>query len=73
MCLGAIYWSRLDKVYYAATHQQAAQAGFDDSHIYQQINVEPGNRVIPFQHMALSSAFKPFEAWNDAAGSRIDY
>jgi len=41
MCLGAIYWARVDRVYFAATQQQAAEAGFDDAFIYQQIPLAP--------------------------------
>src|SRR5215813_15174684 len=51
MCLGAIYWARPSRVFFAATHEQAAAAGFDDSFIYQQIAVPQGERDIPMVHM----------------------
>ncbi len=48
MCLGAIYWSRPDRVYYAATQKDAAGAGFDDAYIYSQMCTPPERRDIPF-------------------------
>ena len=41
MCLGAIYWARLETVFYAATREDAAKSGFDDAFIYEQIGLEP--------------------------------
>ena len=46
MCLGAIYWARPSKVYYANTRHEAAAAGFDDAFIYEEINVSPDKRKI---------------------------
>ena len=42
MCLGAIYWSRVDRVVYAGTQNDAADAGFDDSFIYDELELPPG-------------------------------
>ncbi len=72
MCLGAIYWSRLEKVYFAATRHEAAAAGFDDAVIYQEIEKEPEQRKIPFHHLELKSKFEPFEKWKQQI-QRIDY
>src|SRR5271155_2827747 len=47
MCMGAIYWARLAKVYYANTRDDAARIGFDDSLIYDQLGLPPGQREIP--------------------------
>src|SRR5437588_5334887 len=47
MCLGAIYWARPERVFFAATHQEAAAAGFDDSFIYRQIALPHSERSIP--------------------------
>ncbi|HOS49133.1 MAG TPA: nucleoside deaminase, partial [Bacteroidia bacterium] len=47
MCMGAIYWARPKKVYYASTRHDAAAAGFDDSFIYDELNVDPKDRAIP--------------------------
>ena len=63
MCLGAILWARLDCVYYAATQQQAAAAGFDDSLFYRQLTLPPDQRIIPFTHALPESANEPFLAW----------
>ncbi len=63
MCLGAIYWSRLAKVYYAATREDAAQAGFDDAYIYQELNLPPVERHIPMRQIKLPEARLPFQTW----------
>ena len=67
MCLGAIYWARLDAVYYACDRFDAAAANFDDSFIYDEINVLPEQRQIPMHHIKLPDARKPFESWNSKA------
>lgn len=64
MCLGAIFWARPQVVYYAATQNQATDGGFDDSFIYQQIEIEDKNRKIPFIHKNIKSSNQPFELWN---------
>ncbi|HEY1493055.1 MAG TPA: nucleoside deaminase [Candidatus Solibacter sp.] len=64
MCLGAIYWARPAAVYYAATHQDAARAGFDDSFIYHEIQHPPDHRAIPMIHTADDSAAIPFDEWS---------
>ena len=48
MCLGAIYWARLQKIYYAATQHDAAQIGFDDNFIYIELAKEKSERFIKF-------------------------
>ena len=63
MCLGAIYWARPAKVYYANTRQQAAEIGFDDEFIYREVNIPPAERSIPMHHQPFEQALKPFEAW----------
>ena len=47
MCLGAIYWARPSAMYFGATHVDAADAGFDDSFIYQQTRMKVSDRAIP--------------------------
>ena len=64
MCLGAIYWARPERVFFAATHQDAAAAGFDDSFIYRQIAVPHSERSIPMIHVADAHATQPFEEWS---------
>ncbi|HWC97149.1 MAG TPA: nucleoside deaminase [Candidatus Sulfopaludibacter sp.] len=63
MCLGAIYWARPSRVFFAATHEDAAAAGFDDSFIYQQIQRPHSERSIPMIRLVLENAVKPFEDW----------
>jgi guanine deaminase len=63
MCLGAIFWARPSKVYYAATKTEASDAGFDDSFIYKQIEITPEKRSIPFIHLADEKLNAPFEMW----------
>ena len=63
MCLGALYWARPARVFFAATHDDAAAAGFDDSLIYRQIAVPHSRRIIPMTHVVDERATRPFEEW----------
>lgn len=63
MCMGAIYWARPSKVYFAATKKDAAEAGFDDSFIYEEMDVDYGDRKIPFINLSLEAAKQVFEKW----------
>ena len=63
MCLGAVYWSRLDRVVYAATRTEAAAAGFDDHHIYEEIEKPPTERHLPMERCQEEEAHRPFDAW----------
>lgn len=67
MCLGAIYWARLSKVYFACSRHDAAEAKFDDSFIYDQIAISPGDRSIPMQHLKVLNNRQPFDAWLEKA------
>jgi len=63
MCLGAIYWARLKEVYFACNRFDAAQVGFDDSFIYDEISVMPEQRMINMQHLKINTSLQPFIAW----------
>jgi len=63
MCLGAIYWARLDAVFYAATQKDAAHGGFDDAFIYREINKSGEERNIPFIGKILPEGVQVFENW----------
>lgn len=63
MCLGAIYWARPKKVYYANTRHDAAAIEFDDSFIYDEIAAPMSQRTIPFEHMPSDSAHAVFAEW----------
>ena len=63
MCLGAIYWARPAKVFYAASAADAAGAGFDDAFIYRELSVSQRDRTIPMEQMLRDEAAAIFEAW----------
>jgi guanine deaminase len=67
MCLGAIYWARLSRVYYACLAADAAQAGFDDSLIYREIARPHSERTIPMHPLMREQALAAFRAWKDSA------
>jgi guanine deaminase len=67
MCLGALYWARPAAVYYAATRDDAAAAGFDDSLIYQQMGMDAAGRLIPMRHAEHEKSLAPFEEWRKSA------
>jgi guanine deaminase len=68
MCLAACYWARLDAVYYAATHRDAAEAGFDDSLIYREVPRPPAERQLRCVRLELAESDAPFEAWKANSG-----
>jgi tRNA(Arg) A34 adenosine deaminase TadA len=72
MCLAAIYWARPSRVYFAATKDDAAEAGFDDSLIYQEIAVPHERRKIPIVQMSRDEALQAFVAWAKSP-NRIRY
>lgn len=65
MCLGAIYWARPKVVYYANTREDAAEIGFDDSMIYDEINSPVENRKIPILPLKRNDALIVFNAWKE--------
>lgn len=72
MCLGAIYWSRIDALYFGSTAKDAADAGFDDSFFYDELRKGIGERSIPTVNLMRDEAEESFQAWKDSAG-RIEY
>lgn len=72
MCLGAIYWARPTRLFFAAGQAAAAAAGFDDSHIYREIATPLSERSLPTQQLALAESGQPFAAWASAV-QRVDY
>jgi guanine deaminase len=72
MCLGAIYWARPDRVYFAATANDAAEAGFDDSFIYEELKRLHRERRIPFEPMMREAGLEPFREWMQK-NDRIQY
>ncbi|MDD4523587.1 MAG: nucleoside deaminase [Methanosarcina sp.] len=72
MCLGAIYWARIDKVVFANTTSDAQNIGFDDSFIYEEISRPPQERDIEFRQLLREEALKAFKAW-DESENKIEY
>jgi tRNA(Arg) A34 adenosine deaminase TadA len=72
MCLGAVYWARLDALYYAATRDDAARAGFDDAFIYDAIATPPEERALRMERLLSEESQRPFEAWR-AHDERVAY
>ena len=64
MCLSAIYWARIDKIYYANTREDARKIDFDDSLIYTELQKNIDKRKIPMIQMMRNEALKAFEMWN---------
>ena len=63
MCLGAIYWARLDHLYYGANKHDAAAAGFDDQFIYEEIELPYANRHLKTASLLEEEAHAPFTLW----------
>ncbi|MFC5559286.1 nucleoside deaminase [Ureibacillus thermophilus] len=72
MCLGAIYWARIEKIYYAATQHDAAQIGFDDHFIYEELAKDKSQRFIEMKQVQPEGYLKPFEYW-ERADEKIPY
>ena len=72
MCLGALYWARISKIYYANTRADAARIAFDDAHIYREIRLPVARRLIPMKQILRREALEVFEAWQ-AKSDRIEY
>ena len=68
MCLGAIYWARPARIVYAATREDAADAGFDDSFIYAELPLPPAERRYAMEHGCREEAQAVFGAWKAMAG-----
>lgn len=72
MCLGAIYWAHLDRIYFGCTHKDAAEVGFDDSAIYQEMRRSLSERKIPIIGMDREEAMVAFDAWRESTG-KVEY
>ena len=70
MCLGAIYWARLDRLYYAGTRADAANVGFDDAHIYEELPLDPSQRELPTESLLREEAQRVFAAWAEKADKK---
>lgn len=64
MCLAAIYWARLDKIYFANTREDAAAINFDDDFLYRELKKDLSKRKIKVVQLARKEALQVFELWN---------
>lgn len=67
MCLGAIYWAHLDKIYYANDRKDAASIGFDDDFIYKELELKPEDRHKPSEILLPDEAKTAFKLWMEKA------
>ena len=70
MCLGAIYWAHLDKIYYANDRKDAAGIGFDDDFIYKELELKPAERHKPSEIFLPEEAKRAFEMWKEKDDKR---
>lgn len=72
MCLGAIYWARLSRLFYGNTASDAAAVGFDDSFIYREFALPPAERRLRAEALLRDEALATFRAWEENA-DRTEY
>jgi tRNA(Arg) A34 adenosine deaminase TadA len=72
MCLAAIYWARIDAVYFGSDAGDAARAGFDDSFLYQEFKLHRDARALPTQQILSERAWESFQTWLDTP-DKIEY
>ena len=72
MCLGAIYWSHLDKLYFGNTKADAKDIGFDDSFIYDEITLKLEKRKLPTKNMLREESIETFKTWSSKT-DKIEY
>ncbi|SCZ49275.1 nucleoside deaminase [Thiohalomonas denitrificans] len=72
MCLSAAYWARLDAIFFAAPREAAAEAGFDDLFIADELARTPEERQLPSQQVDIPGAERPFALWS-AKPDRAEY
>ncbi len=72
MCLGAIYWAHLDKLYFANTKLDAKHIDFDDSFIYEELDLPIEKRKIPTRQMLREEALEAFNKWKNKT-DKIEY
>jgi len=72
MCLGAIYWAHLNKLYYGNSKTDAKEIGFDDSFIYDELELSPADRKITMQSLLPDEAMRAFEDWKNKE-DKVEY
>lgn len=71
MCLGAVYWSRLDRIYYAANRSDAAEIGFDDHFFYQEIGKNKSERQVGMIEILREDALVIFDEWQSMQNKQM--
>ena len=72
MCLSAAYWAHIDRIVYAATRHDAANAGFIDEDLYRELALPKEQRKIIHAQIHMKDALRPFREWNENPG-KISY
>lgn len=72
MCLGAIYWAHLDKIYYGNNKHDAADIGFGDAFIYDELALKPEDRQKKSEELLHAEALAAFELWKSTS-DKIEY
>jgi len=72
MCLGAIYWAKIDRVIFANTTDDAKKIGFNDAYIYEEISRPLQERSIKFRQILRDEALEAFKVWEQSE-NKIEY
>jgi tRNA(Arg) A34 adenosine deaminase TadA len=72
MCLAAIYWARMEGIFYSGTEADAAAAGFDDAFLYEEMKKSTGERTVPEEQMLAELGNESFDAWRKFV-TRVEY
>ncbi len=72
MCFGAIYWARLDRMYYGNDKHDAARIGFDDAFIYEELSLKPADRRLKSAVLLPEEAIKAFNTW-ETKSDKVEY
>lgn len=72
MCLAAIYWARIERIYYGASQQDAAAVGFDDAFLYDELRRKQQERTIAAVQLLSEESLEPFATWRILPG-RVEY
>lgn len=72
MCLSAIYWAKIDKIYYAADRYDAEKIGFNDSLIYTELSLPETQRSIPVENIMKEEGQEPFDLWQKT-DNKVEY
>lgn len=72
MCLAAIYWARIDRIYYGNDRSDAAGIGFDDEFLYREVGLSLAERSLPIEPLLPEEAKRGFRAWTENP-QRVEY